>query len=456
MVTLVHAIMCGGAGTRLWPWSRRSFPKQFQTLAGDISLLQTTLGRLAGLEADVRSMAIGSAEHGHLIAGQLGGMDTETIEIVLEPAARNTACVAMIAALRAFDTYGGDSVILLSAADHYIADPIAYRRAIESAIPVARSGRIVTFGIRPDRPETGYGYIEVGEALAGLAGAHAITSFREKPDFATASAYVDAGTFLWNAGIFMFTAGDLLRIAEELQPTLLALSRRACAEASAENSVLLLAMDPFLAMENISFDYAIMERIGDRGAVIPTSMGWSDVGSWTAIRDLFGTDAAGNVTRGHVETFDCTGVLGFTDGPLLVTHGLKDTIIIASRDAVYVATPEAAPEVKAVVSALEARGRPEVAHHRRRDTRWGWSETASMDQGLQVSQFMLRAGEILSLEPRDRDSQVLVLQGAARLRLDGGLQCLNQSQSARIPSGTRLELENHEMGDLRLVCMELA
>jgi mannose-1-phosphate guanylyltransferase/mannose-6-phosphate isomerase len=444
MASLVHAVMCGGIGTRLWPWSRRSYPKQFLKLIGDQSLLQSTVDRLEGLGADVTTIAMGNEEHRFLIAEHLRSTRAGIGEIVLEPEGRNTACVALIAALRAAARCGEDSVVLLSAADHYIADPAAYRAAIEQAIPIAQSGRIVTFGIRPDRPETGYGYIELGDRLDGSNHAFAIASFREKPNLAVASEYLASEKFLWNAGIFLFGAKHLFDIAGKLQPAMLDACRRSCADAATDLDFLRLAREPFLEIEDISFDYAIMEKIGDRGAVIPISIGWSDIGSWNAMRQLYGTkDASGNVTRGSVELFDCEGVVGFSDGPLVVAHGLRDAIVVANHDAVYVATADASQEVKSVVAELAKRNRREAVTHEREYRPWGWYQTINLGSRFRVKEIVVNPGGKLSLQSHHhRAEHWVVVRGTARVTIDGTTKLVTENESVFIPLGAKHRLEN--------------
>lgn len=437
-------MMCGGSGTRLWPWSRRSYPKQFLRLFGDQSLLQATVDRLAGLDADVTTIAMGNEEHRFLIAEHLREARAGASEIVLEPEGRNTACVALIAALRAAARCGEDSLVLLSAADHYIADPDAYRRAIEQAIPIAQSGRIVTFGIRPDRVETGYGYIEIGDRLDVSSQAYAIASFREKPSQPVAAEYLAGNNFLWNAGVFLFGASHLFDIAAKLQPKMLDACRRACSEATVDLDFLRLAPAPFLEIENISFDYAIMEKIGDRGAVLPIAMGWSDIGSWNSLRQLYGNeDAAGNVVQGAVELFGCSDVVGLSDGPLLVAHGLRDTIIVASHDAVYVATADAGRDVKGVVAELTNRNRREAVTHEKEYRPWGWYQTINLGNRFRVKEIVVNPGGKLSLQSHHhRAEHWVVVRGTARVTIDGDTKLVTENESVFIPVGARHRLEN--------------
>lgn len=453
MTTLVHAVMCGGSGTRLWPWSRRSYPKQFLPLIGERSLLQATVDRLDGLAADVKTVALGNEQHRFLIAEHLRASRAGEVEIVLEPEARNTACVALIAAIRAAARWGEDSVILLSAADHYIADPAGYRRAIEQAMPIAQGGRIVTFGVRPERPETGYGYIEIGKALDGCGGAFAIAGFREKPSLAIATEYLASGNFLWNSGIFLFAAKHLFDIAAKLKPDLLAACRDACAGATSDLAFQRLAAAPFARIENISFDYAIMEKIGDRGAVIPMAVGWSDIGAWNALRQIYGAkDDAGNVTQGAVELFDCRGVVGLSDGPLLVAHGLKDTIIVANHDAIYVAASGASHQVKQIVGELEKRNRREAVTHQREYRPWGWYQTINLGDRFQVKEIVVKPGGKLSLQSHNhRAEHWIVVRGTAAVTIEDVTKLVSENESVYIPLGAKHRLENRGRIPMHLI-----
>jgi mannose-1-phosphate guanylyltransferase/mannose-6-phosphate isomerase len=444
MAVLVHAVMCGGSGTRLWPWSRRSYPKQFLRLTGEQSLLQSTVNRLNGLRADVTTIAIGNEEHRFLIAEHLRGTGGGVSEIVLEPEPRNTACVAIIAALRAVARHGEDSLVLLSAADHHIADASAYHEAIVQAMPIAQAGRIVTFGVRPDRAETGYGYIEIGERIDGFGQVFTIAGFREKPSLATATEYVASKRFLWNAGIFLFGARHLLDIASDLQPAMLDACRRACAAATTDLDFFRPAREPFLEIENISFDYAFMERIGDRGAVIPVTMGWTDIGSWNSLRGLYGTkDASSNVVQGAVELFDCVGVVGLSDGPLLVGHGLREVIVVANHDAVYVAAADASQETKAVVAELARRNRREAVTHEKEYRPWGWYQTINLGDRFRVKEIVVKPGGKLSLQAHNhRAEHWVVVRGTAKVTIGDATRLVTENESVFIPLGARHRLEN--------------
>jgi mannose-1-phosphate guanylyltransferase/mannose-6-phosphate isomerase len=444
--------MCGGSGTRLWPWSRKSYPKQFLTLAGDRSLLQTTVERLKGLSLATEVLAFGNEEHRFLIAEQLRNTDAGVREIVLEPAGRNTAPVAIIAALRAQALWGEDSVVLLSPADHLIADAGAYRRVVEEAVPLAAAGKVVTFGIAPDRPETGYGYIEMG-APAGEGGARVIASFREKPDAQTAAGYVASGRFVWNSGVFVFAAGSLLRLAETLQPKMLEACRRACAGAVADLDFFRLDAGDFLGLEPVSFDVAFMEKLDRDGIVIPAEMGWSDIGSWDSIKKAYGANSEGsNIARGAAELFDCANVLALSDGPLVVAHGLKDALIVASQDAIYVAAAGLSEDIRHVVAALERRGRDEAVRHKKEFRPWGWYHTINGGDRFHVKEIVVSPGGRLSLQSHQhRAEHWVVVRGTATVTIGSETKLVTENQSVYIPVGARHRLENAGRIPVRLI-----
>lgn len=360
MTRLVHAVMCGGSGTRLWPWSRPSRPKQFLTISGDRSLLQAAVARLEGLSRPVETIVIGSEAHRFLIAEQLRAV-SGIAEIVLEPEPHNTAPVALIAALRAEKLFAGnDGLVLLAPADHIISDIAAFHAAIERAVPAALAGNLVTFGIDPAGPETGYGYIETGDGLPDVPGVLRARSFREKPDRAAAEAYLASGNFLWNAGIFLFAPGMLLAAAETLHPAMAAACRVACERARPDPDFVRLDAEAYGRLETISFDYAFAERLEGTVAVVPVSMGWSDIGSWRALRDAHvtgtpGTPNGSNATTGPVDLVECSGSLAFSDRVPVVALGLTDMVVVATGEAVYVAPIDRDGDIKDILPRLKTK-----------------------------------------------------------------------------------------------------
>jgi mannose-1-phosphate guanylyltransferase/mannose-6-phosphate isomerase len=433
--------MCGGSGTRLWPWSRQSYPKQFLTLLDDRSLLQTTVDRLQGLPIPTKVIAFGAEEHRFLIAEQLRQTKSKVDEIVIEPAGRGTGPVAVVAALRAQALCGDDCVVLLSPADHHIADPESYRRAIEQAVPHAAEGKIVAFGITPTKAETGYGYIELSE---GANGTFAIESFREKPDAKLAEGYVGSGRFVWNAGIFLFTPRRLLELAAAIQPGMLEACRSAYAQATSDIDFFRLGSTPFLKIAPASFDVAFMEKLSGQGVVIPMDVGWSDIGSWDAIRQTLGEkNGAVDISVGPAELFDCTSVMALSDGPLVVAHGLKDTLIVASQDAVYVAAAGVSEKVRHIVAELDRRGRPEASRHKREFRPWGWYRTINEGERFKVKEIVVHPGGKLSLQSHQhRAEHWIVVRGTASVTIDGNVKLVSENESIYVPLGSQHRLEN--------------
>lgn len=336
---LIHpVILCGGSGTRLWPLSRKALPKPFLPLLGKETLFEEAIRRVAGDDRFAAPMVVAGAAHGDLIAAQLG--ETPGARLVVEPCARNTApAIALAAALLPEDV-----VMLVCPSDHHIGDSAAFRAAALAAAELAQADHLVSFGIAPDRPETGYGYLERGEQLAG---GYVIRRFVEKPDLATAQAYLTSGAFSWNGGIFAFRTGHLLAELAAHRPDMARLVMQAVAEGHDEGARFHPAAGPFAAIAGESIDYAVMENT-ERAAMVPVDMGWSDIGSWATLAEALAdtADAAGNVVRGGiVDLADCTGVFALSDGPRISAVGLTDVCIIVANGEVLVTTREGAQAV---------------------------------------------------------------------------------------------------------------
>jgi len=330
-------ILCGGSGTRLWPVSRKAAPKPFLPLLGTETLFEQALRRVAGDDRFAPPMVVAGADHGDLIMAQLG--DTPGARLVIEPAAKNTApAIALAAALLPEDT-----VMLVCPSDHHIADSAAFRAAALAAAALAREDYLVSFGIAADRPETGYGYLRRGEPLAG---GFAIREFVEKPDLARAAAYLASGEYSWNGGIFAFRAGHLLAELAAHRPDMARLVQEAVAGGATDGACFHPAAEPFGAIKGDSIDYAVMENTA-RAAMVPASMGWSDIGNWAALAEVLAdkADAAGNVVRGTADLVQCNGVLAMSDGPRISAVGLTDVCIIVSGGEVLVTTRDGAQAV---------------------------------------------------------------------------------------------------------------
>ncbi len=358
---IVPVILSGGSGTRLWPVSRESLPKQFWPLISERTMIQETALRAAG-PGFAPPMVVTNHAHRFLVAEQLREAGIEGAKVVLEPVGRNSAPAILAAALLVAER-DPDAVLWMLAADHAIADLPALHAAFGRAVAAARQGRIVTFGMRPTAPETGYGYIEAGDELPGLAGAHAVARFLEKPDAATAAAFVAGGRHLWNSGMFVFTAGALIAEMGRHAPEVLAAIRAAVAQRVEDADFIRLDPAAFAACPSISIDYAVAERT-DRAAVVPADIGWSDVGSWAALWELGAKDPHGNVAVGTAVLEDSHDCLVHTQGMVTALIGLRDVIVVVTPDAVLAMHRDRAQDVKKVVDRLKADARSEAVAHK--------------------------------------------------------------------------------------------
>jgi mannose-1-phosphate guanylyltransferase/mannose-1-phosphate guanylyltransferase/mannose-6-phosphate isomerase len=444
-------ILSGGSGTRLWPLSRQSYPKQLIALLGENSLLQDTILRVGDPDRFTPPLVVANNEHRFLIAEQLRTIGRDPAAIVLEPTARNTAPAAAVAALIVErDDPGG--VMALFPADHAIQDVAAMRRALELAGRAAADGRLVTFGIKPSRPETGYGYIRAGEPLADAAGVAAVAAFVEKPDAETAAAYLASGDYLWNGGIFVMSARGFLDELERLQPQVLAAARAALEAARRDFDYLRLDEAAFAEAPSISIDYAVME-LTDRAAVVPVDCGWSDVGAWQALWELTPKDEAANVTHGKVRLKDTrNSYFRAEDGHLLVGVGVEDVIVVTTKDATLVTSRAEAPRVGELVKAMAADGHPETNLPPVVYRPWGSYEDLAEGERFRVKRIVVRPGEALSLQfHRHRSEHWVVVDGVADVTCGEERTEVYPNQSVYIPKGTHHRLENKQTVPLVLV-----
>ncbi len=444
-------VLCGGAGTRLWPLSRAHYPKQLLSLVATDTLLQQTVLRTADREAFAPPLVIGNEEHRFIIAEQLRHIDVAPRALVLEPAGRNTAPAAAVAALL-LTADDPDALMLLMPADHVVRDLAAFQAAIARALAaVSDRPRLVTFGITPTRAHTGFGYIERGAPLAGAPGCDAIARFVEKPDLATAEAYVAGGRHLWNGGIFLFPAARYLAELERHRPAIVAACRRALAEATRDLSFLRLGAEAFAASPADSVDYAVMEHVDD-GAVVPVDMGWSDVGSWQALWEISGKDAAGNAVQGDVIAVDVENSFLRSEGPALAAVGLRDVVLVATKDAVLAVSRDRSEQVRTVVEQLQGKGRGEHIAHTVVYRPWGSYEVVDQGRGFKVKRIVVAAGEKLSLQVhRRRAEHWVVVQGTARVTCGDQVTELGENESTYIPMGTPHRLENPGSRPLHIV-----
>lgn len=431
--SIVGVILSGGAGSRLWPLSRRLEPKQLQPLLGAHTMLDDTLARAGRVDA-ARPIVVCNADHRFLVAEALrasgGG------EIILEPMGRNTAPAIAVAAHCALER-GGDPLILAMPADHQVGDVDAFVAAIHAGVGPAREGRLVTFGIVPSGPATGYGYIRSSGGAAGP-----VLAFVEKPDAARAQAYVDSGEYAWNAGIFLFSARTFLDELARHTPEMAARSEEAWATGRRGDDFVTLGEEAFAACPSNSIDYAVMEKT-DRAWVVPMDAAWSDVGSWSALLEASSADEAGNVTSGDVLLHDTEGCYVRADSRLVATAGLRDHVVVETADAVLVVPTDRAQDVKALVEALRADGRPEPDTHQLVRRPWGSYENLFEREGFKVKHIVVDPGASLSLQlHHKRAEHWTVVRGRGVVTVGDERREIRQDQDVYIPVETRHRIEN--------------
>ena len=440
---LVPVILCGGTGTRLWPLSRASYPKQYWPLAGtgEDTLLQQTQQRLAGLPGLGSPLLICNEDHRFIVAEQLRQIGVEPQAILLEPVGRNTAPAVAVAALQA-TAHGEDPLLLVLAADHVIRDAATFRATVTAGMAAAEAGQLVTFGIVPTAPETGYGYIEAAQSLLGANEPVPIARFVEKPDRATAEQFLATGRFTWNSGMFLFKASAILAELERLAPEVVSACRSSLEHDSADLDFLRLEREAFASCPSVALDVAVMERT-DRGAVLPLEAGWSDVGSWSALWETADQDSDGNVLRGRVISEGSSNCYLRSEHRLVVGLGVEDLVVVETDDVVLVAHRDRAQEVKAIVGLLEREGAPESKAHRKIYRPWGSYDGVTEGERWQVKRIVVNPGASLSLQMHHhRAEHWIVVQGTAVVEKDGGRELVGENQSTYIPLGCRHRLSN--------------
>jgi mannose-1-phosphate guanylyltransferase/mannose-6-phosphate isomerase len=427
-MTVIPVILCGGSGTRLWPLSRALYPKQLLTLTGETSLLQETWLRLRNARIGIeRPIVVCNEAQRFLVREQLrtAGADPQ---VVLEPEGRNTAPAAALAALLAERSHGRNTLLLVLPSDHVIRDATALGAAVAVAIDSAAAGQLVTFGVMPDRPETGYGYIR---ARPGSSDVRAVEQFVEKPDYATAERYLREGGYFWNSGMFLFSAGRYLEELDRHAPGILASCRQALEGMKEAGGYLRLNEALFRACPADSIDYAVMEA------------GWSDVGSWAALGDVSAQDGAGNTQIGDVIAIDCKGSYLRSESRLVAAVGLEDCIVVETKDAVLVAPRDRAQDVKSLVDELKKLRRPEATVGREVFRPWGSYDSLDEGAGFQVKRLVVLPGAVLSLQLHHRRAEHwVVVTGTARITRDDEVFELRTNQHTHIPVGARHRIEN--------------
>ena len=435
MKDLLPVILSGGSGTRLWPLSREAYPKQFLPLAGELTMLQATWHRVAAI-AGRAPLVVANEEHRFVAAEQLQQVGATPEAILLEPVGRNTAPAIAIAALEA-GRQGGDAVLLVLPSDHVIGDEAAFQRAVTAAMPAATTGKLVTFGIVPSGPETGYGYIK---AAAGSQ-VRAVERFVEKPDLTTAESYVASGEYFWNSGMFLFKASRYLDELRKFNPSMMSACEQALEQASIDQDFIRLSPAAFAACPSDSIDYAVMERTQD-AVVVPLDAGWSDVGSWSALWEVSDKDANGNAHHGDVIEIDCRNTYAY-GSRLIALVGLEDVVVVETDDAVMVGHRDRVQDVKELVSQIKKEGRSEAAAHRKVYRPWGAYDSIDNGSRFQVKRITVKPGAVLSLQMHHhRAEHWIVVSGTAEVTRGDEIILLTENQSTYIPLGVTHRLRN--------------
>jgi mannose-1-phosphate guanylyltransferase / mannose-6-phosphate isomerase len=451
-MTIIPVLLCGGSGTRLWPLSRKGFPKQFARLLGEESLFQAAARRLVG-PGFAPPVVVTGNDFRFVVVEQLAAVRLAPQAVLIEPEGRNTAPALLAAALHLART-DPQALILAAPSDHAIPDDAAFRVAVLAAAARARAGDLVTFGIAPTRPETGYGYLELAPGADPAAGSpQPLARFVEKPDAARAAAMIASGGYLWNAGIFLFAAQTLIDACRAHAPDLVAPVADAVTGAQADLGFLRLDPAAWAGVPDISIDYAVMERAPNL-AVMPFAAGWSDLGGWDAVWHETGPDADGNVCSDHALAIDCTGSLLRSESPRveLVGLGLRDIVAIAMPDAVLVADRRDSQRVKEAVATLKARKAPQATEFPTDHRPWGHFESLVTGPRFQVKRILVNPGAALSLQSHHhRAEHWIVVQGTARVTIDDTVQLVTENQSVYIPLGARHRMENPGKVPLTLI-----
>jgi len=441
-------ILSGGGGTRLWPLSRAAYPKQLLGLGAERSLLQDTVARVSE-EGFAPPLVICNDDYRFLVAQQLRDLGIEG-EMMLEPEGRNTAPATAVAALH-LGRADPEALLLVLPSDHAVADVAGFHAMVAAGARAAEAGWLVTFGVTPDRAETGYGYIKKAQALDEAPGCFAVERFVEKPDPETAEAYLASGDFAWNSGMFLFKASRLIEEMKRLQPEIVDACAAALAAAKRDLDFLRIDADAFAKSPKISLDHAVMEKT-ERAAVLPVDIGWSDVGSWDALWRIHAPNGTSNTLVGDVMALDSHGSYLHSEKPLLAAVGVEDLTVVATADAVLVCPRERSQEVRDLVAQLEHAGRSEATHHRRVYRPWGSYESIDMDEGFQAKRLIILPAASISLQRHQhRSEHWVVVRGTAEVTRGEDVFLLQPNESTYIPVGTVHRLHNPGDEDLHII-----
>ncbi|MFN0306250.1 MAG: mannose-1-phosphate guanylyltransferase/mannose-6-phosphate isomerase [Burkholderiales bacterium] len=447
---LYPVILSGGSGSRLWPLSRTLLPKQFLPLVSDKTMLQETVLRVARNPDIERPIVVCNVEHRFLVAEQMRETSTPAHSIILEPEGRNTAPAVAVAALATVEK-DPDAILLVLPADHLIADVKAFAADIERARGLAKSGRLVTFGVRPDHPATGYGYIRRGAAHDAVPESYKVAQFVEKPNASKAAEFVSSGEFYWNSGMFVLPARRYLEELERCRPDILAASKEAFKRAASDLDFCRLDAEAFKRCPSDSIDYAVMEKTS-HASVVAASFDWNDIGSWSSLWETGAKDSAGNVKRGDVYLDGARDCYVRSESRLVAAVGVKDLVIVETDDAILVAHKDAAQNVKNTVESLKANKREEHIAHKRVYRPWGYYESIDDGARFQVKRIMVKPGHKLSLQMHHhRAEHWIVVSGTAKVTRDQEEILLTENQSTYIPLGATHRLENPGKLPLHLI-----
>ncbi|MDC0739695.1 mannose-1-phosphate guanylyltransferase/mannose-6-phosphate isomerase [Cognatishimia sp. SS12] len=456
-MNITPVLLCGGSGTRLWPLSRKSYPKQFVPLVGEETLFQAAAQRLAGQGGGVSyaaPMVLTNSDFRFIVAEQLQAIGIDPGAIVIEPEGRNTAPAVLAAALRAHAD-DAEAILLVAPSDHVVPDAAAFRAAVAKGLDAVARGQLVTFGITPTHAETAYGYLELAETPDAAGTAVALKRFVEKPDEARAAEMLAAGNFKWNAGIFLFKAADMIAAFEDHAPDMIAPVQGSLDAAKADLGFLRLAPEAWAKADDISIDYAVMEK-AENLSVVPFDAAWSDLGGWDAVWRESGPDENGVSTSGAATAIDCKNTLLRSESENLevVGIGLENIMTIAMNDAVLVADMSCAQNVKLAVAALKEKGAKQATEFPKDHRPWGWFESLVVGGRFQVKRIMVHPGAALSLQSHvHRSEHWIVVEGTAKVTIDDEVKLVSENQSVYIPLGAVHRMENP--GKVPMVLIEV-